>query len=191
MTIFLSLSESLPEDRATQAQHKTTPDPSQTHPGPMTNSSQAYPRPTIDPSRTCPDPGQTYPRLIPDRRQTHPKTHPRSRTAWSQPQAQPDPAQSRTGDGAGCGPGSPNTARCSAVWAGCGQSGGTCQRRSSAVLLALLLRVELVPIALAASVAERDALALSRVKGPARHRLLAGTLDDGQPAGSCGDRGLL
>lgn len=71
---------------------------------------------------------------------------------------------------------------------GWGARGNTCQLRSPAVLLALLLRVELVPVALAAPIAEGDAFALGCIKGPACHRCLAGTWDNGQPAGSCRDR---
>lgn len=71
---------------------------------------------------------------------------------------------------------------------GWGGKGNTCQLRCPAVLLALLLRVELVPIAFAAPIAEGDALALGCIEGPARHQCLAGTWDNRQPAGSCRDR---
>lgn len=71
---------------------------------------------------------------------------------------------------------------------GWGVKGNTCQLRSPTVLLALLLRVELVPVALAAPIAEGDALALGCIEGPACHRCLAGTRDNGQSAGSCRDR---
>jgi len=135
-----------------------------------------------------PDPGWTHPGLFPDPGQTCPEPIQTQDSPVPTPGRPSPPRPSPEWDRRWCRL-LPGTARCGAVQTGCGQGAGTCQRRSPAILLALLLRVELVPIALAASVAERDALALSRVEGPARHRLLAGALDDGQPAGSCGDRG--
>lgn len=60
--------------------------------------------------------------------------------------------------------------------------------RGTAVLLALLLRVELVAVALAAPVGEADTLALDGVKCPELGRALAGAGDYGEIAGRCGWR---
>lgn len=54
-----------------------------------------------------------------------------------------------------------------------------------AVLLALLLRVELVAVALAAPVDEGDALPLGSVKCPELVVASAGAGDDGETAGRC------
>lgn len=58
--------------------------------------------------------------------------------------------------------------------------------RNSTVLLALLLRVELVTIAAASPVDELDALPFGCIKGPEFYIGSAGALDYGEIAGRCG-----
>lgn len=58
--------------------------------------------------------------------------------------------------------------------------------RNSAVLLALLLRVELVAVAFAAPVGELDTLSLRCIECPELHIGSAGALDYGEIAGRCG-----
>jgi hypothetical protein len=60
--------------------------------------------------------------------------------------------------------------------------------RDAAVLLALLLRVELVAIALATAIGEEDALPLDSIECPKLNRASTGALDYGEIAGSCGWR---
>lgn len=64
------------------------------------------------------------------------------------------------------------------------QASSTFQLASTAVLLALLLCVEFVPIALAASIVEHNAFVLACIESPEFHLLLTGPWHDGQPAGS-------
>lgn len=61
--------------------------------------------------------------------------------------------------------------------------------RDTAVLLALLLRVELVAVALAAPIGEADALPLASIKCPELDEALAGAMDYGEIAGRCGVEG--
>lgn len=61
--------------------------------------------------------------------------------------------------------------------------------RDTAVLLALLLRVELVAVALAAPIGEKDALPLESIECPELDGALAGAMDYGEIAGRCGVEG--
>ena len=54
------------------------------------------------------------------------------------------------------------------------------------VLLALLLRVELVAVALAAPIGKEDALSLDSIKCPELGEAFAGATDYGEVAGRCG-----
>lgn len=58
--------------------------------------------------------------------------------------------------------------------------------RDTTVLLAFLLRVELVAVALAAPIGEKDALPLESIKCPELDETLAGAADYGEIAGRCG-----
>lgn len=58
--------------------------------------------------------------------------------------------------------------------------------RDTTVLLALLLRVELVAIALAAPIGEEDALPLDSIKCPKLVVAVAGATNYGEIAGRCG-----
>lgn len=58
--------------------------------------------------------------------------------------------------------------------------------RDAAVLLAFLLRVELVAVALAAPVGKGDALSLDSIKCPELDEASAGATDYGEVAGRCG-----
>lgn len=60
--------------------------------------------------------------------------------------------------------------------------------RDTTVLLALLLRVELVAVAFAAPVVELDALPLCSIKCPELYEGSAGALDYGEIAGRCGGK---
>lgn len=61
--------------------------------------------------------------------------------------------------------------------------------RDTTVLLALLLRVELVAVTLAAPIGEKDALPLYSIKCPELDGTLTGTVDYGEIAGRCGVEG--
>ena len=72
-----------------------------------------------------------------------------------------------------------------------GTPGGTpTVARNATVLLALLLRVEFVAVATAASIGEEDTLPLGGIKCPQPDEGSAGSLDYGEVAGRCGVGGL-
>lgn len=56
----------------------------------------------------------------------------------------------------------------------------------AAVLFALLLRVELIAVALAAPIVEENTLPLHGIKRPELEKTSAGAGDDGETAGLCG-----